>query len=323
MNYIRVCADHLAILGDPVKPEDLIERVLEGLQDDQDSKYQAVIDATNARDSLISFDELHEKLLTKEVSIRTTPNPTPLPASVHATNTRNFPQTTPNQYQGQSESYSRNHSHQKQPVNNFKQNNHTKSGGYQGKCQWCHAHGHSLYRCPIFQQRFPTARPTLPPTSNNQMTPPQAHVATASNATPPTSWLLDTGSTHHVTQDMSNLSLHHPYDGTEEIVIGNGAGVPITHIGSLTLPTTSSKLIHLSNILCAPTMTRNIISISQLCADNNLLIEFSSDSFLMKDRLTGAQLIKGPTRQGVYEWPSPSSILALSTVKAPAINWNH
>ena len=90
---------------------------------------------------------------------------------------------------------------------------------------------------------------------------------------------------------MSNLALHHPYDGTEEIVIGNGSGVPITHIGSLTLPT-SSKTLHLSNVLCAPTMTRNIISISQLLrSDNNLLIEFSSDSFHMKDRLTGAHLI--------------------------------
>ena len=83
MNAIRVCADQLAILGDPYKPEDLIERVLEGLQD---SNYQAVIDATNARDSLITFDELHEKLLIREVSLRTTTTstPTPLPASVHA-----------------------------------------------------------------------------------------------------------------------------------------------------------------------------------------------------------------------------------------------
>lgn len=70
-------------------------------------------------------------------------------------------------------------------------------------------------------------------------------------------------------------------------------------------------------------MSRNIISISKLCSDNNLLIEFSSNSFVVKDQITGAHLIKGPTRQGVYELPSPSSILAFFTVKVPAIDWHH
>lgn len=37
----------------------------------------------------------------------------------------------------------------------------------------------------------------------------------------------------------------------------------------------------------------------------------------------GAHLIKGPIREGVYEWPSSSSILALSAFKAPTINWHH
>lgn len=70
-------------------------------------------------------------------------------------------------------------------------------------------------------------------------------------------------------------------------------------------------------------MTKNIISIFQLCSENNLLIEFSLDSFIIKDRLTGAHLIKGPIREGFYEWPSTSSIIAFSTFKAQAINWHH
>lgn len=94
MNAIRVCVDQLAILGDPYKLKDLIERVLEGLQD---SNYQVVIDATNARDSLITFDELHEKLIIREVRLRTQTSSTPLPATALATSTRNFhPPTTQN-----------------------------------------------------------------------------------------------------------------------------------------------------------------------------------------------------------------------------------
>lgn len=96
-----------------------------------------------------------------------------------------------------------------------------------------------------------------------------------------------------------------------------------SHIGYLSIPTLSSKSLQLSHVICAPTMFRNIIYISQLCLDNNLLIEFSSDSYIMNDRLTGAHLIKGPTKQGIYELQNSPSILAFSTIKASAINWHH
>ncbi|XP_021737315.1 uncharacterized protein LOC110703840 [Chenopodium quinoa] len=220
MNAIRICVDQLAVLGEPYKLDDLIERVLEGLDDD---KYQSVIDSVNGRDTVISFDELHEKLLIKEVSIRKTSTSTPLPVTAHATTTRSHP---PNTYP--TDSYNRN-SYPNPPKSDapYKKHNqtntNTKPQGYQGKCQWCHTLGHSLYRCPIFQEKFSNAKPTLPPSSTSQR-PPQAHVATTAATSQPTNWLLDTGASHHVTHDLSNLSLHHPYDGTEEIVIGSAHG---------------------------------------------------------------------------------------------------
>ena len=58
MQAIKNRADELALLGKPVDDEDLIDRVLEGLSDE----YKSVI---NARDTSISFVELHEKLLNK------------------------------------------------------------------------------------------------------------------------------------------------------------------------------------------------------------------------------------------------------------------
>lgn len=100
---------------DPVKPEDLIERVLEGLLD---PSYQSVIDVVNARDLLITFDELHEKLLIREVSLRTQTNTTPLPASIHATSTRNQQASpaTHNKY----EHHTRNQNTQKPSSNTYK-----------------------------------------------------------------------------------------------------------------------------------------------------------------------------------------------------------
>lgn len=151
---------------------------------------------------------------------------------------------------------------------------------------------------------------------------PQARVATNAPSDHPSPRLLDTGASHHVTHDLANLSLHSPYDGTKEIIIGDGIGVPITHTGSLSF-STSSKFFSLFNVLCVPHMSRNIMSISQLCTENNLLIEFSSYSYVVKDRLTGGTLIKGPTRNGVYELHVPKSINSCSSVKSSAINWHH
>lgn len=93
----------------------------------------------------------------------------------------------------------------------------------------------------------------------------------------------------------------------------------ITRTGSTLLST--PKSFTLSNVLYAPTMKRNIISISQFCHENNLVIEFSSDCFLMKDRLTRAAILKGPTKNGIYEWPS--SIVAFTAIKSYAIDWHH
>ncbi|KAL5544985.1 hypothetical protein UlMin_008769 [Ulmus minor] len=36
------------------------------------------------------------------------------------------------------------------------------------------------------------------------------------------SWLVDSGVSHQVTMDLSNLSLHEPYEGPDNIVIGDG-----------------------------------------------------------------------------------------------------
>ncbi|KZV23095.1 hypothetical protein F511_06619 [Dorcoceras hygrometricum] len=59
MQAMKTKADELSALGKPLDHEDLIEKVLEGL----DNTYQSVIDAINNRDTPITFDELHEKLI--------------------------------------------------------------------------------------------------------------------------------------------------------------------------------------------------------------------------------------------------------------------
>ncbi|KAJ9566804.1 hypothetical protein OSB04_002770 [Centaurea solstitialis] len=134
-------------------------------------------------------------------------------------------------------------------------------------------------------------------------------------------WLLDSGASHHVTNDIENLSLHNPYDGTEELVIVDGTGLHISHTGSLTLPHLSSHLT-LSNVLYVPSISRNIISISKFCRENRMSVEFLPDSFLVKDLKTGASLLRGSVSSGVYELKFNSPTVFASTKVSP-FNWHH
>lgn len=71
-------------------------------------------------------------------------------------------------------------------------------------------------------------------------------------------WLLDSEATNHITSYLANMSLHQPYFGNDEVLIGNGSSLAISHTGSSLIP---SKLwpLYLTNILCVPKINKNLI----------------------------------------------------------------
>lgn len=40
---------------------------------------------------------------------------------------------------------------------------------------------------------------------------------------------MDSGATHHLTSDLANPVIHHPYTGGEEVTIADGTGLTILH----------------------------------------------------------------------------------------------
>ncbi|RVW33268.1 Retrovirus-related Pol polyprotein from transposon RE2 [Vitis vinifera] len=253
LQTIKARADELAILGTAVDDEDLLEKILEGLGED----YKELVRAVQARDTPISFDELHEKLLNFEASLQNTTKTEQsyFPASANPANPK---------------------------------------------------------RCPSFKLipiKTSTNTSTATPNSSWQ---PKAHFAANTSNTP--TWLLDSGASHHVTSNLSNLSIHAPYNGSDDIMIGDGTGLPITHTGSLSIHTSNAQF-SLTNVLCVPSMKKNLISISKLCISNNVSIEFLPSSFLIKDLRIGATLLKGKTKDGVYEWSVSSPLLAFPVSK--------
>lgn len=93
------------------------------------------------------------------------------------------------------------------------------------------------------------------------------------------SWLLDRAASHHMTNDLSSLSLYTPYNGHEELIIGDVTSVQITHISSMSLALFNYN-VNLSNVLYVPKIFCNILSLSRLCLDNNLQISFHYTSFI-------------------------------------------
>lgn len=67
-------------------------------------------------------------------------------------------------------------------------------------------------------------------------------------------WLVDSGATYHVTQDLHNLSLHSNYDDTKDIIINDGKKHKITQTRSASLP--YSRPLTLSNVSCVPKMKK-------------------------------------------------------------------
>ncbi|KAF5462750.1 hypothetical protein F2P56_018733 [Juglans regia] len=126
-------------------------------------------------------------------------------------------------------------------------------------------------------------------------------------------WLIDSAASHNMTTDLSNLSIHSEYDGTDEVVIGDGSGLPISHVGSLSF-ISSNRVFHLRDTLCVPTIQKNLVSVHNFTKHNNVYLEFHPLYFLVKDRITGATLLKGECEDGVYPLPESMEMASKKVV---------
>lgn len=124
----------------------------------------------------------------------------------------------------------------------------------------------------------------------NYQPPSQVNPASTMSPSMP-QWLQDSGASHHVTADLNILSTLSNYTGSDDIIIGDGTGLPITHTGSITI-SSPSKCFLLQDVLCVPEMKKNLNSVSQFCLNNNASIEFSLTTFLVMISARGQYFCK-------------------------------
>ena len=184
-------------------------------------------------------------------------------------------------------------------------------------CQVCDKPGHFAKKC---YHRFDvTYRDNSTKSSN-----PQGLMATTSSVSA-SDWHPDTGATHHLTNNMDNLNLQsEDYTGSDHVLVGNGAGLQISHVGS-SIFTPSKTPFVLKQLLLVPEIQKNLISVQQFCNDNLVFFEFHDQFFLIKD-YSGKILHRDTFKDGLYSLSNLSDIFsshALTAVRESYQIWHN
>lgn len=101
---------------------------------------------------------------------------------------------------------------------------------------------------------------------------------------------MDSGATNHITNNLGNINIGAKYRGTDQLTVGNSNKLLISHIGHSTLATKHTqvtKYLYLNHILYVLTITKNLVYISKLNADNNVSILFDKNLCLIRTKLKG------------------------------------
>lgn len=135
MLSVKTYSDELSLFNSPCD-DDLNLKVLHGLGDE----YQGLSDAIKARDTSLSFEELHEELTVREAQLLHTPSRQPFPITANAATKLNQASRPPN-----NRSQSSSHSPQQNHSNNSSLSNY-KPRPYKGYCHLCGEQGYSAKR---------------------------------------------------------------------------------------------------------------------------------------------------------------------------------
>ena len=218
-------------------------------------------------------------------------------------------------------------------------------GGRSSKivCQLCFKPGHGADRCWYrYEQQHTSAQPhqgrqqhpisTYQPSLSANVA--QLRMQQPQTLPPPTrspseysfeggsqmtSWYPDSGATNHLSSDLSNLNISSEYHGGNQLVLGNGSGVDISHVGESYIKSATHKTFLLKNLLHVPAITKNLLSVSQFAKDNDVFFEFHSTHCLVKDQVSKQVILEGSLDQGLYQFILPKSVKTSSS-SFPAFN---
>ncbi|KAB2611864.1 hypothetical protein D8674_019896 [Pyrus ussuriensis x Pyrus communis] len=313
LQELKEISDSLTAARAPISDRDLIAAILAGLPDD----FESFTDSIMLRLSSTYLDELHGLLLTKELSMirRKKVASSNLTEPFHALSQSFWY----NSNRGKPNRLSNNRGNR----GNYRGNNFTSNfnrtttaahsrGSSSGPRALCQIYGNSSHEAiDCYDRMNPKISSRIPPTKLQAM-------CARYNAKSPPTWLIDSGVTSHITNDISNIHSPAPYNGEEKVYIGDGKGLSISHVGSSTFctPATSFKL---NNVLHVPHMKHNLLSAFQFLRDNYCSLTLDSNGSVVKDRSTGKMLLRGSVEDGFYLLQSSTSNRSFSSNVPPSL----
>ncbi|KAJ9558499.1 hypothetical protein OSB04_013113 [Centaurea solstitialis] len=166
----------------------------------------------------------------------------------------------------------------------------TRSNRTASFCHYCNISGHHTKDCRKLSRFLKENHISV---VNAQGTTPAVNVTTSGSTNTAPTWLFDSGASNHVTFNHATLHNLSEYGGPDEIVLGDGKGLQISHIGQKQIYT-AYKTLNLPNVLY--------------------------------DLRTGARLLRGENTDDVYHatLPFTPQINHTSTTSTTSfLDWHH
>jgi len=126
-----------------------------------------------------------------------------------------------------------------------------------------------------------------------------AAMHTLSLAPPAEQWYMDTGATSHMTANGGNLTSYFNMSNNRNIIVGSGHTIPIIGCGNALLPNPNPSF-SLNNVLHAPKLIKNLVSVRKFTIDNDASVEFDPFGFSVKDFQTGMPLLRCNSSGDLY-----------------------
>ena len=129
--------------------------------------------------------------------------------------------------------------------------------------------------------------------------------STVSLTPPPSSsdWVIDSGASSHITANPGMVTATPFSSFPSSIVVGNGATLPVIGTGYSVLP----GPFRLDNVLVAPDIIRNLLSVRKFTTDNCVSVEFDPLGVSVKDLRTRNTLLRCNSTGPLYTLQLPSS----------------
>jgi hypothetical protein len=134
-------------------------------------------------------------------------------------------------------------------------------------------------------------------------------------------WIVDSGASAHMSANLNLLSFLKPTSSIPPITVGNGNHIPVTHTGQSHLQT-ATKPLALNDILVAPNLIQNLISVRKLTTDNWVSIEFDPFGFTVKDLATQQVIARCNSSGDLYTFHDDAKPKPAATFLATVNLWH-